>query len=394
MSNEQQTQPVSTTNTTTGLPSTEIFNYNNQDRMFLVHDALSDHIVAPYGRLAGLRTQQLGISTYRNQRSVDKNADRIKLQEKVKEYFRKSYKDCTIAVIEEHDVEGSLSFQLAINDAHKDTVAIVFFRDNGRTNHSDIRVVGFHREVVIEAINYLEEFRPLKQFTITRVDIAGQDIKQISYTVEENDAKTYDEFYPFIEEGASNLLKGFYASKSNLLMFIGEWGTGKSSLVRSLLNYTKSNVYLIDNLDIYNDPNKFAAVSAMLMEAAAEEPITIILEEADSILGKKSAENTALSRLLSMSDGVVNSNMKFVICANVESISKIDPSLTRPGRSYRTIVFERLNPDQANESRACFGKPAVQFNGQVTLATALNATQEEDEDFGKRAPMGFVGTTR
>jgi ATP-dependent 26S proteasome regulatory subunit len=118
------------------------------------------------------------------------------------------------------------------------------------------------------------------------------------------------------------------------------------------------------------------------------------LEEADSILGKKSAENTALSRLLSMSDGVVNSNMKFVICANVDSISKIDPSLTRPGRSYRTIVFERINPEQANVSRACIGKPPVNFTGQVTLATALNAVQEQDEDFGKRAPMGFVGTTR
>lgn len=389
MSNQHQ--PVTTTNTTSGLPSTEIFNYNNQDRMFLVHDALSDHVVAPYGRLAGLRTQQLGISTYRNQRSIDKNADRVKLQERVKEYFRNAYKDCNIAVIEEHDVEGSLSFQLAINDSRKDTVAIVFFRDNGRTNHSDIRVVGFHREIVIDSINYLEEFRPLKQFTITRVDVAGQDIKQISYTVQENDAKTYDEFYPFIEEGASNLLKGFYESKSNLLMFIGEWGTGKSSLVRSLLNYTKSNVYLIDNLDIYNDPNKFAAVSAMLMEAAAEEPITIILEEADSILGKKSAENTALSRLLSMSDGVVNSNMKFVICANVDSISKIDPSLTRPGRSYRTIVFQRLSKEQANIARSMIGKHEVEFTSSVTLATALCSDNTKDENFGKRQSLGFLG---
>ena len=389
----QTTGQQSTTNTVSGLPSSDVFDYGTQNRMFVIHDALSDHIVAPYGRLAGLRTQQLGVSTYRNQRSIDKDTNRIELVEAVKEFFKKSYKDCTFAIIEEHDAEGSYSFQLVVNKNHE-SVAVVFFRDNGTSNHSDIRVVGFHRDIVIECINQLEKFRPQKKFTITRVDIAGNDIKKIAYTVPESKAKTYNEFYPYIEEGASALMEGFYKSNSNLMMFIGEWGTGKSSLVRSCLNHTKNNVYLIDNLDIYEDPNKFAAISAMLMEEAGDEQITIILEEADSILGSKSGGNTALSRLLSMSDGVVNSNMKFIICANVESKSKIDPSLTRPGRSYRTIVFERLNPDQANTARACIGLPAIEFEKTLTLATALNAEGVKDEDFGKRPTIGFTGGTK
>lgn len=397
MSTQQAQQ---TTNTINGLPSADLFNYNNQDRAFVIHDALSDHVVAPYGRLAGLRTQQLGVSTFRSQRSIDKDTNRIELVEAIKDYFRSVYKDCTTPTIEEHDVEGSYSFQIAVNTAAKtpgtngDTVALVFFRDNGTTNHSDVRVIGFHREIILECVKQLEKFRPQKKFTITRVDIAGNDIKKIAYTVPESKAKTYNEFYPYIEEGASALMEGFYKSNSNLLMFIGEWGTGKSSLVRSCLNHTKNNVYLIDNLDIYEDPNKFAAISAMLMEEAGDGQITIILEEADSILGSKSGGNTALSRLLSMSDGVVNSNMKFIICANVESKSKIDPSLTRPGRSYRTIVFERLNPDQANTARACIGLPAIEFEKTLTLATALNAEAAKDEDFGKRPAIGFTGGTK
>jgi hypothetical protein len=64
----QTTGQQSTTNTVSGLPSSDVFDYGTQNRMFVIHDALSDHIVAPYGRLAGLRTQQLGVSTYRNQR--------------------------------------------------------------------------------------------------------------------------------------------------------------------------------------------------------------------------------------------------------------------------------------------------------------------------------------
>jgi hypothetical protein len=115
----QTTGQQSTTNTVSGLPSSDVFDYGTQNRMFVIHDALSDHIVAPYGRLAGLRTQQLGVSTYRNQRSIDKDTNRIELVEAVKDFFKMSYKDCTFAIIEEHDAEGSYSFQLVVNKNHE-----------------------------------------------------------------------------------------------------------------------------------------------------------------------------------------------------------------------------------------------------------------------------------
>lgn len=226
-----------------------------------------------------------------------------------------------------------------------------------------------------------EEFDPTTRVlhTINAFDQSGNFVKQ-QHVVELSDMRmAHDEFYPYHQQSIMDLIRDFYASKSNVLVLLGEPGTGKSTLSKHIISQmaVSANVSILDNASIFEHP---AFAGAM---AADKETNTYILEDSDILLGKRSAGNAFMSSLLNAVDGIVPSKTKYIFTTNLTSLASLDPAIMRPGRLFAAVMFKSLTVEQAHAARAAAGLPAresfknthgeaIGEDGTVTLSEALS----------------------
>ena len=251
---------------------------------------------------------------------------------------------------------------------------------------------------------FFSDLMPPKAFTVTHFD--GESTKTIP--VSRDTCVVYPEFYPFIKGGPDRLIDGFYKSNSDVMIFSGITGSGKSSLIRRLFAVNENMQFvMVDNPAIYQDPKMFGALVNMVHDKCSESkkskdddgkitPVTLILEEMDfAVQSKKTDQSGTLARLLSLSSGVVKLPLKIVITTNLASVDMIDENLRRAGRTYKVISFRPLSLDESNDSRRAIGKKPVLDYGvkEVTLAIALNyvdgETDVEDVKNSQKRGMGF-----
>ena len=114
------------------------------------------------------------------------------------------------------------------------------------------------------------------------------------------------------------------------------------------------------------------------------------MEEADKLLvSDKKTDMGSMGRLLSLSSGLVEVNVKIVAASNLENASKINENLIRHGRTYRVVEFQKLTAAQANIARSALNKEPLNFEHDITLAHALNATDTTKESSRTRPGFGF-----
>lgn len=187
-----------------------------------------------------------------------------------------------------------------------------------------------------------------------------------------------DAFYPFIEEGIDDLAKNFVESNSNLLLLVGERGTGKTTLLREFCRkYKGGEIYQMCGDKVILHP-AFDAYLAKLPEKSL-----IIIEDADAILGKRTDDNTSLSMLLNELDGIANKGSKFVITTNLENLKSVDSAVLRVGRCYKTIAFRKLTASEAVNAASAIGLTKT-FDMECTLAEVFNGANQT-----LTAPVGF-----
>lgn len=250
------------------------------------------------------------------------------------------------------------------------------------------------KEEVAPMMRYLRSKRHVKQAGIIRCNFDGT---KTSFSRFKTEAKyrIQDAFYPQIKEGASAFLKRFLAADANILMLYGQWGGGKSSLMRgtSLLNHKDHSYYLIDDPSIYQLPAAFTSIVTRIQNNTRENITTVLfLEESDDYLRSKK-DNPFLSKLLSISSGVTQLKVKIIIATNDETQSRLDPALLRGGRLFGSVGFRTLTPSEACAAREAIKLPPMVFDHDVSLSEALGG---EPADYGiattvsKRTPMGFT----
>ena len=159
--------------------------------------------------------------------------------------------------------------------------------------------------------------------------------------------KLHDSFYPAITEKYStdmiSFIEQFKNSEESVLILTGMKGSGKTELIRHIAKQFNTDATLTFNKDIMmsNDfyYEFFTSTTSDLM----------IIEDADTMLSKRSDGNPVMDLFLNLSDGLISSSKKkFIFTSNLPNLSTIDEALLRKGRCFATVEFQYLTEAQAS----------------------------------------------
>jgi len=205
----------------------------------------------------------------------------------------------------------------------------------------------------------------------------------------------FDEFYPWIDCGIEKYISDYLNSQASVLLLIGPPGTGKSTLIRSLRGSGNARMFMCDAEALAREDDPFEKISQLFSsheyedaEPGAHPPTKIkfdqnilIIEDADNIINSRKDGNKNMARLLSLTNGLDNSEkVKVVISTNLDNIEKVDTALLRPGRCFDILSFRPLTTDEATAARAAIGKGPRDFGKlkEIPLAVALSDDQTSD----------------
>lgn len=261
------------------------------------------------------------------------------------------------------------------------------------SGNSAFTCIGDDNAVNLWASYFREKYTTNRRITCNQVvgfTSQGPIVNRTSYTRDElATIGGKDEFYPYIEEGVDKLAEDFNKSNASILILIGERGTGKTSILRSLIHkLNREKNVLASDENVITNPGFLPYLVSEGVDT------TIAIEDADNLIGERSEGNNQMSALLNLTDGIVSSNVKMIISTNLSSLNKVDSALYRPGRTFKVIQFKRLSLEEANKARESVGKSPIDFEGigfkksELTLAEALNF--EEYEEYKGLLGVGFV----
>lgn len=218
----------------------------------------------------------------------------------------------------------------------------------------------------------------------------GKPVVKEEFIKEDEIALGTDEFYPWIEEGIDKFVADFKKSKSNVVLLIGDPGTGKSTFLRTVLfKLEAKHVHLA-----YNEMVLLHNNFSNWLESIPKKSV-IGIEDADNFVSPREGKNYQMSALLNYIEGVIPTNNKLIISTNLQSTNKVDPALIRVGRNFRVLEFKELTRDQANKARKSVGLPELDFlpeHKKLTLALALNYENVNPSQMikHKRQGVGFL----
>lgn len=170
------------------------------------------------------------------------------------------------------------------------------------------------------------------------------------------DSKDY--YYPYID--VDDLFNSFFKSSQNILILLGESGTGKSKLEILGINYLLEHPELIKdnkrNHEIAHVVNpKVLTSDEFWSNLVTHNTQLVIIDDLDYYLCSRAGEvispedvlkNEFLKKLLTFSDGIRNVNTKFIISSNQE-LKDIDNALLRKGRLFDLLNLRRLTNNEA-----------------------------------------------
>lgn len=276
------------------------------------------------------------------------------------------------------------------DDGKKIELYVVF--DKTTDGSIAINMFGDRDKIDVFKAHLEKNYRPPATVTIQTLEGFGANGPVVTEDVLfENEQDFADPaFYPFIEGGMEALIEGYKESKSSVLVLIGPPGTGKTTLIRTLMfRLGRENIGQCSNKEALVNQGLIPWIKSVGRNAA------IGIEDADELVGKRTNGNSVMSSLLSYAEGVVKHNNKLMIATNLTSTDSIDEALIRKGRAYKVIVFRSLEGEEINNVRRALGKPEIDTSEPMTLSDVINAESNVYDTAGDKGfSFGFHGAAQ
>lgn len=202
-----------------------------------------------------------------------------------------------------------------------------------------------------------------------------------------SERKFYPEMYPVLRTDPRQYINDFLESPANVLIMIGDPGLGKSALINEIVLSARKFTQIIYDKEVMKTDQLY---SDFINRSLREDGGLMVMEDADIVLSDRvMTNNETMSRILNMSDGIVDtSGAKFILSANIQRKEDIDSALTRPGRCFDIVEFRPLTYDEAVIASQAIGKELFDHDkNEYTVAEIFNATPNRRE---KKFSVGFM----
>lgn len=193
------------------------------------------------------------------------------------------------------------------------------------------------------------------------------------------------EAYPDITESPKEMWDAFAAASANVLLLIGDVGTGKSSWIREMMNQRgwDGKAYVVDSANVLMAPE----FSDFIRELPAGS--VLICEDNDMLTRKRTDDNIHMSALLNATSGLIATSLKIIITSNLNSVDEMDTGIIRPGRLFDVVNFRKLTVDEATTLYTKIsGRPQV-FDKPMSLAEVMNYHERRGVRNSHRKTIGF-----
>lgn len=196
------------------------------------------------------------------------------------------------------------------------------------------------------------------------------------------DKSPFSEMYPFLgDEKLTDYYDRYMHSSASVLVLIGPPGTGKTTFIRGLLQYTKSSAIVTYDPELLEKDYVFAR----FIESSNN---IMVLEDADNFLGSRNEGNTVMHKFLNVGDGLITTkNKKLIFSTNLPSVKDIDPALVRPGRCFDVLTFNYLDKHQAKRLAKVIDSELPTISDTYSIADVFHKQTHKAKP---KAKIGFI----
>ena len=148
----------------------------------------------------------------------------------------------------------------------------------------------------------------------------------------------------------------------------GKPGTGKTFLVRGILDDVKDVIFVIVPANLIQELAQPSMIPALvgLHQSRGDKPMVFIIEDADEVLAPRMGDNmSSVSAILNLGDGILGQLLDVRIVATTNAHhTDVDEAIKRPGRLSAMVHVGPLSPGKAGEVYTRLtGKPPFSGGG-------------------------------
>ena len=187
-------------------------------------------------------------------------------------------------------------------------------------------------------------------------------------------AKNYNDDIPYNE--INDIIR---ADGSGLILLYGSPGTGKSSLIKSLINENPETSFIFVDSSICDSIS-----DGMFLDFLQEHRNSVIVfEDCEKLLIDREEGNETIGTILNLTDGILAETMKIkFICTFNSKINKVDAAVLRKGRMSLKYEFKELSLEKVKQIYP-------EATKAMTLADAYHAKKKND--YSNSTPRKKIG---